>query len=947
MSMSFPVTISVGPDGYTGTVVTGLPVPSGFIFEVSDKLIACSVDGPVALYPTSAAIITRNSDGSARWLLTAITGTFPPGETHLFLGYDAQASADTLIPPHHNILASTVFTVTTVDAAGAMTTFDLPFSALTPATAIAHYSTKNYSLLEWRKTITPTMRFVVFLEVRKGEPGSRVEFLIENTAPGFHDNGKPLIVRSAKISVNTPVRPPSADISLPFGSLPVPTNLGPLAIAYGSQRAPLKMYWESGRTVAEWITPDSRYPQGGRYAPETYPGELRSSDPQLHATSDLGLFVWEKLSVKMMVGAVGNFPQSNLDTVPMLRWSDPERYTNHVIGGIEPVYPLTGSNGAFLINSTSRYERVHQAYVNPAACDAVDPLKTVNGRIIDSAGNEVPAEYVKITNAGPKELTTHRRFVERGGTYPKPRNKNSHFGAVHFGDHVWGDGKSGAAHYDVDHSCLWEFLRSGDLRWWKEASVMLDHLRTVDFAWSHLTDLARISKYDGLPHYEKGNNHGNFEVPNISHTWLGGAGLAFCLTGHPEYLQMMVQAASNVLIHKSLAGQPVPSDWQIGTAKDPRDYGAPSPHHRRGSTASNVNGWYGDWGVRIPARALELATALKVYAASRIYPWVADTIYQTTLSAVERVETQIWGRHGFILNRAFRSPHHFDTEQGWMHAYLVRGIGYALIYGDPKVTLPFRDLYDRMYSWLKHCVVYGAVTPTGVTPPRLAANFNEVGPTQMLRPGIRSVTESLWYPWRDDVTNRAKFDAWYASLIAEAVYLSNYVNEAGLTAWITQEVGYQMYLSAASRIKASWDAGAVPSASDADYKFLVGAQWDWLEQSSSPNVNHCAIASDALAQGALELGRSDGAVMALRLIEHTSWRLQDSTIKELPNIFSSPSDVAYRMAQYPSSETKIYGNQLETRYARRILSSLQSLGHAVWSPEVADIPQESELDPFK
>ncbi len=977
--MNFPIRITNGGSSpYTGTVHSGLPIPAGFIFDVPN-ICAVPISGSPVRAEAAATILNRNPDQSVRWLMVGVTGTFQPGTTDMLIQILSGPSPQSFVPGGADIARTAVFEVDWCDAAGKITQSSVAFGSLAPAAATVFNASGVYTLFEWSGSFSAQFGWRLFAEARKGEPGMRLEFMLENRGPGFHDGGSPVIARSARVRVSQPERPTEPDIDLAWGAPPHPCRLGNLAIAHGSEKSPIKMYWTTNAVVAEWITPNSRYPQGGAYALPTIPGQARpAGDPQMSASSDLGLFVWEKLSVQCFVG--GALAMEHVNEPPVLRWLDVERYEKHLIGGIEPAAPWADSSGAPLQTTLARYERVHAAYVDPKACTPQGGLKshaalkqTVNGvetwleqvtpstqqtvdpqfvdhrgtRPVvwrDDGGNLVDLQFVS-SNGG--DLVTHQRFVERGGTYAVPRSQNLHLGVVHFGDHVWGDGKSGASHYDVDHSALHEFLRSGDFRWWQQASRMLTHLRTVDFAWpSNPVSDPNPRRNEGLAHYEKGHNHGNFNQPLITHNWVSGACLAWCLTGHPEFLRMARHAAAHALLFETFDGVAVPADWKIGTAKDPRDFGAPSGAHRRGSTTASVSsGWYGDWGIRAPARALELAAAIKIYIADGTFDWVADKIFENVARNVQRVETQIWGGRGFILNRGGRDGHYYDEEQGWMHAYLVRGLGYALIHGNPAVMGQFKPLYDRMYAWMLRGIAYGYSTPAGQVLPRPMSDFDESGMTTDLRPGLEQTTLDKWYLWRDDVTNRAKFDAWYALLQRDQANLTNYVSTAGLPAWVIATPAYKAYIAAVETTKTRWDGGQAPATTDAEYQFLLANQWTWLSQQRFPNMNHCLITADALAQGALELGHSEGETMALRLIEAVSWHWQEDTPKPHGSITVNPSDVAYRMAQFPNSESKVNGNGLETRYARRLLSLMAMSGHAVWDASVV-LPAENEVDPF-
>lgn len=923
--MNFPiVVVNGGTTPYTGTTVSGFPMPQGVLFTELN-IVAAAKDGSGKTYPASHTILTRHPDGSAKWVLTAVTGTFEVGETRLDVLIDPNGSRGTgFVPKNYQPSINSGMKIVYVDfSTGEQKIFILDFALLDQYYSTTHYSTKNHMLFEWFGPVSGNLCWRLFSEHREGETGARIEFIIENRGPGFHDKGQPLIIKEATIW-HRQSRPTEPAPSFPWGSQfsQSVSRYGELAVAHGKECCPLYMGYDdsTGVVYAQWITPDTRIPQGKNYAPLTFPGDMRNpSDVQQIPESDLGDFIYEKRSVRFFIG--GALEQEHLDHPPMMIWEDCERYDAFLVGGISPVEPWKDDLGKPMDATTlQRFERRTAAAWDPAACT---PFTGTNERI------------------------TRTLFRERGGTYARTPDQNPMYGSFNYGDMQWGDGKSGAAHYDIDHALLYQFLRSRDFRVWKESDIALKHLRTVDFQWGpDSIQPTTKTKQEGLSGYEKGQQHGNYGLGNITHTWLNGAGLAYCLTGHPEFLRLMRHAAYHLVTYEHLDGGAVPANWARGTSLDPRDWGSTGSSHRYGTSngGSAAWGYQGDWGIRQIGRVFEVATAIKVYVGSEVSQDI-DAFYLRVLNNVRRVETGVWGGNGYILNRAQRSGHRYDYEQGWMHGYVVRGLGYALIYGPPEAQ-QYRDLYNRMYDRLMDYVVYGQKDPaTGNwVPPRLTATFDESGPMSVVRYGIMPNTVNLWYPWRDSVLQnkpkQAAFDAWKTAVLADYQSMLSYVSPAGQHAWLLDDPTFTQYIDTVNRVTYDIDQN------HADFVYLYSKQWAYTLDAHYPNINHCAIGADALAQGVLELGREDGELSAVRLAEHAQWHLQDGTTPvAYAQISNKASDVSWRMSMYPNSESKVNADQLEDRYQRRILGQLNKVA-PFWHEGLTDIPAETIGNPW-
>ncbi|MCA9320116.1 MAG: hypothetical protein KDB53_05250 [Planctomycetes bacterium] len=94
----------------------------------------------------------------------------------------------------------------------------------------------------------------------------------------------------------------------------------------------------------------------------------------------------------------------------------------------------------------------------------------------------------------------------------------------------------------------------------------------------------------------------------------------------------------------------------------------------------------------------------------------------------------------------------------------------------------------------------------------------------------------------------------------------------------------------------------------------VGKLWGrWAPggYAAEPSVHHCWVASEALANAAVILWRTDCFQQARRLWDSLARYHQVPSADTTLHDFSNPesfSDIAFRMLQFPNSESKIYGN---------------------------------------
>ncbi len=260
-------------------------------------------------------------------------------------------------------------------------------------------------------------------------------------------------------------------------------------------------------------------------------------------------------------------------------------------------------------------------------------------------------------------------FIERGGTY----GNRVFRGWFNHGDIAWGSGYA-SLHYDLPFSMLFQYLRSGDARFFSIGEDMARHRRDIDQ--DH--DTSSGFKLAGGQFYEKGYWHGNYYHPSISHTWLRGP-----------------------LLHWLLSGD----RWSLEAALLNRDF------LRR----AGLGDWNGDWGARIPGWGADQLLALW----SALGDPADRDAAEAALAAYEKIESERDGGRGFVINRRMRTP----SCKPWMIAILgCAAAQHGLLTGSDR----FRPLASRVAGFLRDAALED---PTAEFP-RVIRNWSPEGGDQ-------------------------------------------------------------------------------------------------------------------------------------------------------------------------------------------------------------------------
>ncbi len=239
-------------------------------------------------------------------------------------------------------------------------------------------------------------------------------------------------------------------------------------------------------------------------------------------------------------------------------------------------------------------------------------------------------------------------FVERGGTYGRQVFR----GWFNFGDIPWADGYC-SLHYDWPYVVLWQYLRTGDPRFFELGRDMMRHRLDIDQ--DH--DTRSKSRQRGGQFYEKGHWHGNYYHATPSHTWLPGPFLYYLLTGDETALDAVTLTRDFLL-------------------------------------RSEPEKWSGDWGVRIPGWTADNLLECWWVLGDQL---ALDTAQQT-LANFERIETERFGKKGYVINRRMRPP----SLQSWMHAIFFNATArHAALTGSKR----FHPLMHRMLDFFERRLI--------------------------------------------------------------------------------------------------------------------------------------------------------------------------------------------------------------------------------------------------
>lgn len=867
---------------YTGTARGGLYLPAGL---VRGPLPIEAIDASGDRHPAAVTVTAWHPDGSVRWALVEVTSTMPPGRSTYRLA-PARAPPEDLGADVVAWLIDQVgrasIVVDLVDyATGDVASHRVDLSSYVhEVTATRHRTTPVSLVWEWSGDVADGLGWRLIADLRRGEPGARLELLLESHRRNHWDapNVEPLIIRRARfLSVDPLTVPgPTVDIARGYNADAPATRCGHVGVADGAQIGPLSLAGdENGAVVVEFISPSSAIPMGAsvsgtlNYANAARPGDpIEAGEHDPRSAEGLFLYGGQKLRLGLFIGSPDILGQPALDDPPTIRWANPAQYAEAIPGGLAPVY--RGND-----DLRARVERIQRSYVDPAACDPYP-----------STGERITAD----------------QFRDRGGTYPVPADRNPMFGLRDYGDIVWSNGYSGGDHYRALESVWSQFLRGNDARFAREARIRAAHQRTVDTIWP--VNLASPTGSEGAPVYESGRHHGNARSPNISHAWIGGMALDAVMTGHPESLRA-VRLFARWLVRQRFSGAPVPPDWAEGTDKDPRDWGAPSGSGLYGMTrgGSAASGWQGDWGQRGWARAGQAAATLDAIFGDGL--GVDLRAYMRHLSdAYVRVEGGVWGRRGSVFNRARRGNGGEDDEQFWQLAACAEALGWFLARG--VVTEPAAEaLYDRMIGRLASCV--WRLGP-GV-PPRPWTGYTPDGPTGEFRAGLRRPIGPLWTAYRNDPTPQ-RWAAWLAEFESQRARLNGMETTARFRTW-PKWLAFQAAVDRVSAALAVGDGVTTGPGEDgadleADIDYLHANRWTCLEDWRGPGTNFCTLISSVLGQAVLDHGREDVRAVALELAATGAWFLDEGD-RERAN--PPVSIVSFSAPQYPDSQTKITAGQ--------------------------------------
>lgn len=865
-----------GSAPYDGTVIGGLPFPAELATPGS-KIVAVDAQGKT-LNAAYEVLGIANETNDMRWLLVAVTGRFDPGDTLLHVAVSDEPRDPYFFPPLYDLIGKAKVDVAfTIDGDRHQELLDFgdfgDFETLLSNGSLMRIRHQGdlHDKLDWELDV----------EARRGESGYRCELRLRNKTPDpfSKTEGEYIVFDDLTISVPTffdEDQSTSVDIRRGAQDLGKSTQLGPLAIVKGDKKGPLQMFFEDNRAKARVIVGgDSAIPmrphESNNYAQPARPGDPADTSTDDTTLRGLALRGGQTLAIQFWVGAP--MDKENLDNPPMLTWANLQDYSKALVGG--------GSASAvqFSEPTRDRFEK-HR-------------LGLVDETVVDRFPGHDPNTYIG--------------FRDRGGPYPKLEEHNPHFGVRDFGDTIWGDGYNGGNHYQMGTAKYLGFLQTGDMRFFEVAQDQALHLRTIDFIRSE-----EDSKYNGHFSYEKGWHHGNHSYCPPSHTWARSLCLEYVLTGNDHALDTLTRLCRWLVKYNTYDGDPVDPDW-VAAGNDPKHWGVRSAYPGQDKPDNGgAKGYQGDQGIRSPARAISIAVDLQRFLGVDMSAYA-----QRVINNVLRIETGIWGRRGFILNRAARGNFVFDSEQGWMLAYLARAIGKAIQYGltkDPEHTA----LYNRMVSFMvNELMAYGHSLPgKGTVPLRPVAFFNEDGPTTTIRPGISRETINKWYDIRenhgDDIEDRFAMwrRMWEADIETAIVQMPEYRHNPKVV----------IYRDAMAVVQQQIQATGAPDETSVAWSTLVSQQWGLLAQVAYPSTNYAALFADVFAQAFLAFNKQECGALALSLWQTSVWHLGDaSRTKPYLNYQDDPTPIGYRMSTYPGSEEKVHGPQQDVMFMLELM----------------------------
>lgn len=881
---------------YTGTATGCLNFLKGMVPGLAGHAgIGLEARDPISdtVYPVGYHVTGVHADASIKTIFVGVHGTFAPGVTELLIYPSGRKPLPNFQPLNWTLLQDTKMSVTEVrEHPGGLAeeTTEIPFLPTDRQFEVI-MACETMMEVRYRGQLRSGKPWSLYLRALRGEQGIRYRFVLHNDNEPLWEarrtgrDHKHLFIKDARIISKAGSLGPQSDVHITPGYHPdTDTILGHVGVRWGCKRPVLTM-WKEGEDIhASWLNEAGRVPAGkGPYAPLAVQGTPGNAPPG----PNTGGSAYEPLSWRycaieggkraMVEGFLGyGLTQDQIDLPCVAMWEDQLAYGFMLTGGMTPESP----DGTYVDTSRERLERQLDAWMKVEDADHLPGL----GQI-----------------ARPE-------FWARGGTYNRPADLTPFFNWRDFGAGYWGAGFHGAEHYDQGANYWYQFLRDGDRRYlyWAAAG-----------AFQCLQ--SRFIRGYGQPYfnigfsYEKGSaDHGNYSYPARTHEWPEILCWQYLWEMDVEAKACIDEYVAHMLLHDHFDGDDVPASW----TGDSRDWGRTGTRVNRYSDVSSTHGqgWYGDWGIRAPGRQLDAAVKIWLMMGDDRLVAHAHRICRN----VVRVETQIWGGHGFIANRTMRAHGVEDGEQPWMAAYLWRGVAHALHH------MPIDDgqVLAALHRGASHCaslVAYGVNDPAagGYVPVRPYGYFDFRGlPTFVMRHGATGGSLALLDAFNAD-PSLEKFLAWEAAWKADT-------HAIRVTPELWRYPKYQQVESLHASIDTALRGGVTPTAEIAT---LYGLKNSVKRLTKGASTSHSPLLADLLSCMVLNFGRADLQPTAVGLLETFAYHHQDgSRYIGYPSVSDSPSDLGYRMFQYPSSETKIVSSGLDCRWGLALFEALIPCG---------------------
>lgn len=872
---------------WTGTATGMLSAPDlGVPFLSKITLGATPVDPQDAkqVYLVGHHKLAEHASGAGSAFFVGIYGTFRPGTTAVRLAPKEWGVVDpTYRVPTIELLRSARLTITERFGDALVDTIEVPLLDEAQFEILA--LTQTFAEVRCSFALPSGNQVQVYNRYLHGEIGTRWKVVIENRGKTLFTAGaahKHVVIEKVELSVpweqtmDTVSVEPLGHVQLSDpASLPPNAVSGPWGVRFGNFRPYLTIKGDKGRAVCTLFEagPGRAIPTGNTPSAPT----ATFGDPiaTTHVPGSDTYLMIEGGKRAIWEGVLGHgYNQRTVDFPPQLRWKDVRNY--RCLVGAGTVHDNGDGNTDRLFQ---RIERQLDAWFKAERADEFQ---------------------------SGQPLVALPEFNLRGGTYPVSGGKKNRLLTYRdFGATFWGGGYANLTHYNIGGSAYREYLRDGDIRY-LYMSMGSGMLLTAS---GYSADYGHNQQYHGFA-YESGmSDHGRAQPPNATHEW--DALMVF------KYLQEMdfvaKQMADDFAIHlqgfdNTLKGTPVPTDWVIGTDKDPRDWAAPSGIARYGRSTGAGAGWFGDFGQRKPARILDNA----VYLLRCLGNKSMIQVLQNVCKEVLRVELTIWGGQGALFNRAERSHGFEDNEQPWEATALWRAVGSSILalrqFG-AEVPAGIEAMYQRGVSHVLKTLIFGVPDASGaVVPMRPVGIYTQFNPTEMVvRDGQTSATEAKL---KSFIANATQTNA--ASLLDEW-HVAWLMDTARVRADGSQYWRYPKLLemdSLALRMSTSLAMGR--PVAEADLARVNAIMSSISRRVLGFGTNHATGAADLFAQAFLSFGRTDVETPLLELAKTMAWHHQDGgKVQAYANPWDQPSGLGYRMTMYPGAESKVCGPHMD------------------------------------